>query len=251
MEVLSFLFSENSKDYFQKIMQASDARCIYGNFCVCTWNQKSSCFCWIKKSWRVLIWLLNWWDCCYHGSNGTGNLPFRLLSWVNQLWNHRRGHPFLMVKVSPDLGLTNVHALESFLYAAHPAEKSQESQMLSLSVRLWTLVKMTKDFTFLDFIINWMKRWVLGMREEWLSVTLTKKGFSGGEKKRNEILQLLSCWNPKFALLDEIDVLISMPSKDTKRVNAMRGESFGAMVSLTTNVSWTTSHSDVTRDDGR
>ena len=56
-------------------------------------------------------------------------------------------------------------------------------------------------------------------------------GFSGGEKKRNEILQLLML-EPKFALLDEIDSGLDIDALKvvSKGVNAMRGEGFGAMI---------------------
>ena len=57
------------------------------------------------------------------------------------------------------------------------------------------------------------------------------EGFSGGEKKRNEILQLLML-EPKFALLDEIDSGLDIDALKvvSKGVNAMRGEGFGAMI---------------------
>src|SRR5690625_5641431 len=43
----------------------------------------------------------------------------------------------------------------------------------------------------------------VGMREEFLSRSVNE-GFSGGEKKRNEILQM-SLLQPKLAILDETD----------------------------------------------
>ena len=57
------------------------------------------------------------------------------------------------------------------------------------------------------------------------------QGFSGGEKKRNEILQLLML-EPTFALLDEIDSGLDIDALKvvSKGVNAMRGEGFGAMI---------------------
>lgn len=54
---------------------------------------------------------------------------------------------------------------------------------------------------FLDLMKE--KAAILGMDEKLLSRAVNQ-GFSGGEKKRNEILQLLML-NPKLALLDETD----------------------------------------------
>lgn len=57
------------------------------------------------------------------------------------------------------------------------------------------------------------------------------EGFSGGEKKRNEILQLLMI-EPTFAILDEIDSGLDIDALQvvSKGINAMRGENFGALI---------------------
>lgn len=57
------------------------------------------------------------------------------------------------------------------------------------------------------------------------------EGFSGGEKKRNEILQLMML-EPKFAILDEIDSGLDIDALKvvSKGINLMRGEEFGALI---------------------
>ena len=57
------------------------------------------------------------------------------------------------------------------------------------------------------------------------------EGFSGGEKKRNEILQMLVI-EPKFALLDEIDSGLDIDALQVvaKGINSMRGQDFGALI---------------------
>ncbi|HGA0679238.1 TPA: Fe-S cluster assembly ATPase SufC [Streptococcus agalactiae] len=71
---------------------------------------------------------------------------------------------------------------------------------------------------------------LLGMKKE-MAERYLNEGFSGGEKKRNEILQLLML-EPKFALLDEIDSGLDIDALKvvSKGVNEMRGEGFGAMI---------------------
>ena len=57
------------------------------------------------------------------------------------------------------------------------------------------------------------------------------EGFSGGEKKRNEILQLMMI-KPKFAILDEIDSGLDIDALKvvSKGVNEMRSPDFGSLI---------------------
>jgi Fe-S cluster assembly ATP-binding protein len=57
------------------------------------------------------------------------------------------------------------------------------------------------------------------------------EGFSGGEKKRSEILQLLVL-EPRYAILDETDSGLDVDALKvvSKGVNAARGDDFGALV---------------------
>lgn len=70
----------------------------------------------------------------------------------------------------------------------------------------------------------------LDMSEE-MADRYLNEGFSGGEKKRNEILQLLML-EPTFAILDEIDSGLDIDALKVvaKGVNSMRGEKFGALI---------------------
>ncbi|UYT10889.1 Fe-S cluster assembly ATPase SufC [Lactococcus garvieae] len=71
---------------------------------------------------------------------------------------------------------------------------------------------------------------LLNMKEE-MAERYLNEGFSGGEKKRNEILQLLML-EPTFAILDEIDSGLDIDALKvvSKGVNALRGDSFGALI---------------------
>ena len=69
---------------------------------------------------------------------------------------------------------------------------------------------------------------LLNMPEE-MAERYLNEGFSGGEKKRNEILQLLMI-EPTFAILDEIDSGLDIDALKvvSRGVNAMRGDNFGS-----------------------
>lgn len=57
------------------------------------------------------------------------------------------------------------------------------------------------------------------------------EGFSGGEKKRNEILQMLML-TPRIAILDEIDSGLDIDAIKVvaKGVNSLKGPDFGALI---------------------
>ena len=57
------------------------------------------------------------------------------------------------------------------------------------------------------------------------------EGFSGGEKKRNEILQLMML-EPKFGILDEIDSGLDIDALRvvSEGINKLRGQDFGSLI---------------------
>jgi len=67
--------------------------------------------------------------------------------------------------------------------------------------------------------------------DEDMATRYLNEGFSGGEKKRNEILQM-SMLKPKFAVLDEIDSGLDIDALKvvSKGINEMRGEGFGCLI---------------------
>lgn len=67
--------------------------------------------------------------------------------------------------------------------------------------------------------------------DESFSQRYLNEGFSGGEKKRNEILQMLML-EPKIAILDEIDSGLDIDALKvvSEGVNSMRGPEFGALI---------------------
>jgi Fe-S cluster assembly ATP-binding protein len=71
--------------------------------------------------------------------------------------------------------------------------------------------------------------------EKWIKPEFTKRflneGFSGGEKKRNEVLQM-GMLRPEMAIMDETDSGLDIDALKivSRGVNEMRGENFGALV---------------------
>lgn len=115
-----------------------------------------------------------------------------------------------------------------FLAFQHPVE----IQGVSLSKFLFTLLK-TKNpkLSIVDFTkqLNECLN-ILGLDKAFVEREMNV-GFSGGEKKRAEILQLLMI-KPKLVVLDEMDSGLDVDSLQllSKAVNALRGPDFSMVV---------------------
>jgi len=83
----------------------------------------------------------------------------------------------------------------------------------------------------MEFIEKLDEKMALLDMDEEMAERYLNEGFSGGEKKRNEILQLLMI-EPTFAILDEIDSGLDIDALQvvSKGVNQMRGEGFGSLI---------------------
>ena len=107
-------------------------------------------------------------------------------------------------------GVTNADFMRSAINA-----KREEGQEINL---MQFIKKLDKQMDFLDIDKDMAQRYL-------------NEGFSGGEKKRNEILQLMML-EPKFAILDEIDSGLDIDALKvvSKGINQMRGEEFGSLM---------------------
>lgn len=107
-------------------------------------------------------------------------------------------------------GVTNADFMRSAINA-----KREEGQEINL---MQFIKKLDKEMDFLDIDQDMAQRYL-------------NEGFSGGEKKRNEILQLMML-EPKFAILDEIDSGLDIDALKvvSKGINQMRVEDFGALM---------------------
>ena len=107
-------------------------------------------------------------------------------------------------------GVTNADFLRSAINA-----RREEGDEISL---MKFIRELDKNMDFLEMNEDMAQRYL-------------NEGFSGGEKKRNEILQLMMI-KPTFAILDEIDSGLDIDALKvvSKGINAMRGEGFGCLM---------------------
>lgn len=87
------------------------------------------------------------------------------------------------------------------------------------------------EISLMKFIRQLDEKMAVLEMDESFSQRYLNEGFSGGEKKRNEILQLLMT-EPKIAILDEIDSGLDIDALKVvaKGVNEMRGSEFGCLI---------------------
>lgn len=115
-----------------------------------------------------------------------------------------------------------------FLAFQHPVEV----QGVTLSKLLYTLAKQKDEkLSLMDFRRRLDKALaILGLEKAFVEREVNV-GFSGGEKKRAEVLQLLTL-SPQLAVLDEMDSGVDVDSLQVlaKTLNALRGPEFGALV---------------------
>ncbi|WP_105956954.1 Fe-S cluster assembly ATPase SufC [Apilactobacillus quenuiae] len=107
-------------------------------------------------------------------------------------------------------GVKNVDFIHAAMNAMKPAE--QKVSVLEFMHRL------DKVMDFLDIPEDYTDRYL-------------NEGFSGGEKKRNEILQMMMI-QPQLAILDEIDSGLDIDALKvvSKGINEMRDDNFSALI---------------------
>lgn len=158
------------------------------------------------------------------GPNGTGKSTLSAAIMGNPNYEVTEGDILFDGESILDLEVDERARLGLFLAMQYPAEIPGITNAEFIRAAMNAGKEDEDKISVLDFITKLDEKMeLLGMREE-MAERYLNEGFSGGEKKRNEILQLLML-EPKFALLD-IDALKVV----SKGVNAMRGEGFGAMI---------------------
>jgi len=165
------------------------------------------------------------------GPNGTGK---------STLASTVMGHPKYEV-TGGTVTLNNENVLEMevdqraraglFLAMQYPAEVSGVTNADFLRTAMQTKTADGKAMPLFKFIRELDKNVSKLEMHQDLPHRYLNEGFSGGEKKRNEILQMLML-KPKIAILDEIDSGLDVDALRIvgEAVNSMRNENFGCLL---------------------
>ncbi len=162
------------------------------------------------------------------GPNGTGKSTLSNVIMGNPKYEITNGDIMLNNKSIINLKVDERAREGLFLAYQYPSEVSGVTN--SDFVRQASVACGDKDSVF-KFAMKYDKACSeLKMNSEFASRYLNE-GFSGGEKKRNEILQM-KMLKPKFAILDEIDSGLDVDALKivAQNVNDMINESFGCLL---------------------
>lgn len=165
------------------------------------------------------------------GPNGTGKSTLSAAIMGNPNYEVTQGEILLDRENILELEVDERARLGLFLAMQYPSEIPGITNAEFIRAAMNAGKEDEDKISVMDFITKLDEKMAfLGMKEE-MAERYLNEGFSGGEKKRNEILQLLML-EPKFALLDEIDSGLDIDALKivSKGVNAMRGDDFGAMI---------------------
>jgi len=165
------------------------------------------------------------------GPNGTGK---------STLSSAIMGHPkYEVTKGSVTLDGEDVLEMEVderakaglFLAMQYPSEISGVTNADFLRSAINSRREEGDEISLMKFIRKMDEKMELLEMDPDMAQRYLNEGFSGGEKKRNEILQLMML-EPKIAILDEIDSGLDIDALKvvSKGINAMRGEDFGCLI---------------------
>ncbi|MFV0557582.1 MAG: Fe-S cluster assembly ATPase SufC [Enterococcus sp.] len=165
------------------------------------------------------------------GPNGTGKSTLSAAIMGNPNYQVTEGEVLFDGVNVLDLEVDERARLGLFLAMQYPSEIPGITNAEFMRAAINARRKENNKISVMQFLKKLdTKMALLNMPEE-MAERYLNEGFSGGEKKRNEILQLLML-EPTFAILDEIDSGLDIDALKVvaKGVNEMRGEGFGALI---------------------
>lgn len=165
------------------------------------------------------------------GPNGTGKSTLSAAIMGNPNYEVTKGEILFDGKNILDLEVDERARLGLFLAMQYPSEIPGISNAEFMRAAINARREEDDKISVMQFLKKLDKKMELLNMPEEMAERYLNEGFSGGEKKRNEILQLLMI-EPTFAILDEIDSGLDIDALKVvaKGINEMRGEEFGALI---------------------
>ena len=118
-----------------------------------------------------------------------------------------------------------------FLAMQYPQEISGVTNSDFLRMAMQTKLPEGEHIELMDFFIDLETKISKLKMQDGMADRYLNEGFSGGERKRNEILQMLMI-KPDIAILDEVDSGLDVDALRIvgDAVNSMRSETFGCLI---------------------
>ena len=165
------------------------------------------------------------------GPNGTGKSTLASTIMGHYKYQVTEGQILLDGKDVLQMGVDERSRAGLFLAMQYPSEITGVTNSEFIKSAMHARLKEGETLPLTKFIRSLDKACdELKMRED-LPHRYVNEGFSGGEKKRNEILQM-KLLKPKFAILDEIDSGLDVDALRIvgENVNSMKSNDFGALI---------------------
>ncbi|WP_018659374.1 Fe-S cluster assembly ATPase SufC [Allofustis seminis] len=165
------------------------------------------------------------------GPNGTGKSTLAQAIMGHPLYHVTGGKVWLDDQNILELSVDERARLGLFQAVQYPSEIPGITNAEFLKAAINARRDEDDPMAVMDFIAKLDEKMKLLDMPEEMAERYLNEGFSGGEKKRNEILQLLMI-EPQFAILDEIDSGLDIDALQVVAhgINSMRGKDFGALI---------------------
>lgn len=165
------------------------------------------------------------------GPNGTGKSTLAETIMGNPTYQVTQGDILLNGESILSMPVDERARKGLFLAMQYPAEIRGVTNAEFLRTAINTRRPDNERLSITDFLQELNKNLDLLEMDQAMIERYLNEGFSGGEKKRNEILQLLMI-KPEFAILDEIDSGLDIDALKivARGVNSMRGSGFGSLI---------------------
>ncbi len=165
------------------------------------------------------------------GPNGTGKSTLSSAIMGHPSYEVTKGEVLLDGVNVLELGVDERAKAGLFLAMQYPSEITGVSNADFMRSAMNAQREEGNEINLMQFIKQLDKQMDFLDMDKDMAQRYLNEGFSGGEKKRNEILQLMML-QPKFAILDEIDSGLDIDALKvvSKGINEMRGDEFGALI---------------------